>query len=47
MHRPVLRPPRDQGLPPAINVIALATFTASLSVRALDPLRRMSPSNSA
>ena len=38
MHRPVPRPPRDQGLPPAINVIALATFTASLSVRALDPL---------
>jgi len=33
-----LRPPLDQRLPPALNVIALATFSASLSVRALDPV---------
>jgi MFS transporter, DHA1 family, inner membrane transport protein len=38
MHRVVPRPPQDQRLPPAINVIALATFAASLSVRALDPV---------
>lgn len=38
MHRPVQPPRQDQGLPPAINVIALATFAASLSVRALDPV---------
>ena len=28
----------DQRMPPAINVIALATFAASLSARALDPV---------
>src|SRR6516225_633948 len=33
-----LRPPLDQRLPPSLNVIALATFSASLSVRALDPV---------
>jgi len=38
MHRHVQPPRQDQGLPPAINVIALATFAASLSVRALDPV---------
>ena len=31
-------PPLDQRIPPAINVIALATFAASLSARALDPV---------
>ncbi len=30
--------PRDQRLPPAINVIALTSFAASLSTRALDPV---------
>jgi predicted MFS family arabinose efflux permease len=30
--------PRDQRMPPAINIIALATFAASLSTRALDPV---------
>jgi predicted MFS family arabinose efflux permease len=30
--------PQDQRLPPALNVIALATFAASLSARALDPV---------
>lgn len=30
--------PHDQRIPPAINVIALATFAASLSARALDPV---------
>ena len=29
--------PHDQRMPPAINIIALATFAASLSARALDP----------
>jgi predicted MFS family arabinose efflux permease len=29
---------QDQGLPPALNVVALATFSAALSGRALDPL---------
>lgn len=38
MHQPLPRPQHNQGLPPAINVIALATFAASLSVRALDPV---------
>lgn len=38
MHKLVQRSPQDQSLPPAINVIALATFAASLSVRALDPV---------
>src|ERR1700726_2063597 len=30
--------PQDQPLPPALNIIALTTFAASLSVRALDPV---------
>ena len=30
--------PHDQRLPPALNIIALTTFAASLSVRALDPV---------
>ena len=30
--------PHDQRMPPAINIIALATFAASLSARALDPV---------
>jgi predicted MFS family arabinose efflux permease len=30
--------PQDQRLPPAINIIAFATFAASLSARALDPV---------
>jgi predicted MFS family arabinose efflux permease len=30
--------PQEQRLPPAINIIALATFAASLSARALDPV---------
>lgn len=30
--------PHDQRIPPVINVIALATFAASLSARALDPV---------
>ena len=30
--------PHDQRLPPVLNVIALATFAASLSARALDPV---------
>src|SRR3984893_14255275 len=37
----MLQPPiraQDQRLPPALNIIALATFAASLSVRALDPV---------
>ncbi|WJR81560.1 MFS transporter [Bradyrhizobium sp. NP1] len=29
---------RDQRLPPVLNIIALATFAASLSARALDPV---------
>jgi predicted MFS family arabinose efflux permease len=37
MHRPVTRP-QDQRLPPALNIIALATFAASLQTRALDPV---------
>ena len=32
------RPPQDQRLPPALNIIALATFSAALSARALDPV---------
>ena len=31
-------PPHDQHIPSAINVIALASFSASLSARALDPV---------
>jgi predicted MFS family arabinose efflux permease len=30
--------PRDQRFPPALNIIALACFAASLSARALDPV---------
>jgi predicted MFS family arabinose efflux permease len=30
--------PHEQRLPPALNIIALATFAASLSARALDPI---------
>ena len=30
--------PHEQGLPPALNIVALTTFAASLSVRALDPI---------
>lgn len=30
--------PHDQRLPPALNIIALTTFAASLSARALDPV---------
>lgn len=30
--------PHDHGLPPVLNIIALATFAASLSARALDPV---------
>jgi len=37
MHRTVSRPP-DQRLPPALNIITVACFAASLSVRALDPV---------
>jgi predicted MFS family arabinose efflux permease len=32
------RLPDDKRMPPAINIIALATFAASLSARALDPV---------
>src|ERR1019366_8601651 len=32
------RQPDDQRMPPAIKIIALATFAASLSARALDPV---------
>ncbi|SHH31245.1 MFS transporter [Bradyrhizobium erythrophlei] len=37
MPRKGLRP-HEQRLPPALNIIALATFAASLSARALDPV---------
>ena len=37
MPRPGLRP-HEQRMPPALNIIALATFAASLSARALDPV---------
>src|SRR5512140_3192059 len=30
--------PQEQRLPPALNIVALATFAASLSARALDPV---------
>ena len=30
--------PHEQRLPPALNIIALSTFAASLSARALDPV---------
>jgi predicted MFS family arabinose efflux permease len=37
MHQTVSRT-HDQRLPPALDIIALATFSASLSARALDPV---------
>jgi predicted MFS family arabinose efflux permease len=37
MHRTLARS-QSQKLPPALNIIALASFAASLSVRALDPV---------
>ena len=37
MHQTVMRP-HDQRLSPALNVVTLATFSASLSARALDPV---------
>jgi MFS transporter, DHA1 family, inner membrane transport protein len=37
MHQPVARS-SDQKFPPAINIIALAGFSAALSTRALDPV---------
>ena len=37
MPQKVLRPP-EQRMPPAINIIAMANFAASLSARALDPV---------
>ena len=37
MHQPVARE-TDQKFPPAINIIALAGFSAALSTRALDPV---------
>ncbi|MGC2027018.1 MAG: MFS transporter, partial [Bradyrhizobium sp.] len=36
MPQTALRP--HDRMPPAINIIAMATFAASLSVRALDPV---------
>lgn len=38
MHRPVTGAPPDQRFPAAINIIALAGFSAALSTRALDPV---------
>ncbi|MDN5004781.1 MFS transporter [Bradyrhizobium sp. GCM10027634] len=38
MHQPVTRPSSEQKFPPAINIIALAGFSAALSTRALDPV---------
>lgn len=37
MHQPAARP-ADERFPPAINIIALASFAAALSTRALDPV---------
>jgi predicted MFS family arabinose efflux permease len=37
MHQTVARP-KDQGLPPALNVVMLGCFSAALSGRALDPV---------
>ena len=37
MHQARARP-QSGRLPPALNIIALASFAASLSVRALDPV---------
>jgi predicted MFS family arabinose efflux permease len=30
--------PHEQRMPPVLNIIALSTFAASLSARALDPV---------
>jgi MFS transporter, DHA1 family, inner membrane transport protein len=38
MHQPVDRPASDQTFSPVINIIALASFSAALSTRALDPV---------
>src|SRR5689334_5355212 len=38
MHQLAARPSSDQKVPPAINIIALASFSAALSTRALDPV---------
>ncbi|WP_375314463.1 MFS transporter [Bradyrhizobium sp. A5] len=38
MQQPVVRPSSEQTFPPAINIIALAGFSAALSTRALDPV---------
>ncbi|MGY8634014.1 MFS transporter [Bradyrhizobium sp. 14AA] len=38
MHEPGTRPSSEQKFPPAINIIALAGFSAALSTRALDPV---------
>jgi predicted MFS family arabinose efflux permease len=38
MHQTVAGPRKDQRLPPALNIVTLATFSASLSGRALDPV---------
>src|SRR5262249_188736 len=37
MHQIVARP-KSQRLPPALNIVTLATFSASRSARALDPV---------
>ncbi|MGY4308500.1 DHA1 family inner membrane transport protein [Bradyrhizobium sp. USDA 4369] len=37
MHQPAARP-SEQRFPPAVNIIALAGFSAALSTRALDPV---------
>ena len=38
MSQPATGAPSDQKFPPAINIIALASFSAALSTRALDPV---------
>lgn len=38
MHQPVAPTSAEQTFPPAINIIALAGFSAALSTRALDPV---------
>jgi predicted MFS family arabinose efflux permease len=38
MHQPVAPTSAEQKFPPAINIIALAGFSAALSTRALDPV---------
>jgi predicted MFS family arabinose efflux permease len=38
MHQTLMRASHGQRLPSALNIIALATFSASLSARALDPV---------